>query len=110
MLFIILQIKVNIIVCSENIWGTVGHVSIHRRHVFIARLVVLTKVLELCRSKIQFTEANHAESKEVQHRSGHYAGVFCSTGQIDGRNTVATPGIPPLLNNRNESTDGSIVV
>jgi len=36
---------------------------------------VPTKVLELCSSKIQFTEAHYAESKEVQHRSGHYTVV-----------------------------------
>ena len=82
----------------------------HLLLLFIARLVVPTKVLELCGSKIQFTKAYHAESKEVQHRSGHYAGVCCSTGQIDSKNTSATPGISTPLSNRNESNHGSTIV
>ena len=78
----------------------------HSLLLFVARLVMPTKVLELCRSKIQFTKAHHAESKEVQHRSGHYAGVCCSTGQINGGNTSAPPGILTPLNNRDENNHG----
>ena len=38
----------------------------HSSLIFIARLVVLTKVLKLCRSKTLFIEAYHDESKEIQ--------------------------------------------
>jgi len=33
-----------------------------------------------------------------------------TTGQIDGRNTSASPGISTPLNNRDESNHGSMVV
>jgi len=72
--------------------------------------MVPTKVLELCGSKNQFTKAHHAESKEVQHRSGHYAGVCYSTGQINGKNTLASPGILTPLNNQYKNNHGSTVV
>jgi len=81
----------------------------HSLLLFIARLEVPTKALELRRSKIQLTKTHHSENKEIQHRSGHFAGVCCSTGQIDSRNTSTAPGISPPLNNWNQSNDGSTV-